>query len=365
MPAFRLAWLWVFSIRNGTLSSRSSSCSRGCPGDRPGLLRRTRREPVQQRRQVTSPPPGDGRRRGRPRPGRGLQPGSRAHRAGPPEEDLQRFRADTAALRLPFQRFRSRGAAVRPAGVMGQDACDHVLFGRGGIDLRSAELGMAEHGLHVGQRHGRVPRHPVCSGMAQIVQRPVRPEQGTGPDEHRPGSVIGQQAERPAERPPQRLVPARRDLALHLGLVEAQPYERVRGRRQPLHGPRSLPDHRDQLLARIGVLLPRSQQFRGPAPVDTQKRPAPGRGALPSLANSSLNSSSGMQRGIRLANSSAGKGRALVPEFHRVVMRMRPAAARRPAGTGSPSASQSRVQLIKAPQHRLAMGWRGSARRST
>ena len=119
---------------------------------------------------------------------------------------------------------------------MGQDARDHILFQRGGIDLRGTELGMAEHGLHVGQRHGRIPGHPVCGSMTQVVKRPVRAEQGAGADEHRPGRVISQRAERAPERPPQRLVPARRNQAVHLRLVEAQPHERIRRCRQPLQG---------------------------------------------------------------------------------------------------------------------------------
>jgi len=96
------------------------------------------------------------------------------------------------------------------------------------------------------------------------VQRPVRPQRRTRPGEHRAGRVIRQRPERAPQRPPHRVVRPGRHQAVRLLLVETQPHERVRRRRQRLHRPRSLADHRDELAAGVHAPAGDAEQFRGP-----------------------------------------------------------------------------------------------------
>ena len=96
------------------------------------------------------------------------------------------------------------------------------------------------------------------------MKGPVRSQHRAGPGEHAVRGVISQRPERAPQRPPQRLIQAARHQALHLRLIQAQPHERVRGRRKLLHQPGPLADHRDQLLPGIGIPGSSPQQLSGP-----------------------------------------------------------------------------------------------------
>lgn len=123
---------------------------------------------------------------------------------------------------------------------------------------------MTQHPLHIGQRHVRIPGHPIRSGMAKIMQGPVRTQPGARPGKLPMRRVIGQRPERTPPRPPQRLIPTGRHQAVDLGLVEPQPHERVRRRRQLLQRPGALPHHCDQLPAGVRVGSRGAQQLRRP-----------------------------------------------------------------------------------------------------
>ena len=129
-----------------------------------------------------------------------LPPARRRARPGLTEEDLQ-------ALGAVPRRWWHRRIAVTPPGVIRQYLGDHVLGHRVQIALGSGQTGVAEHPLHIGQRHLRVARHPIRRGVTQIVQRPVRPQHRVGPIEHDAGCVIAQRPQRFPQGPPQRLVP--------------------------------------------------------------------------------------------------------------------------------------------------------------
>lgn len=88
------------------------------------------------------------------------------------------------------------------------------------VDLRRAQLGMAQHELDIGQRNSRVLRHPICRRVPQRMQRGRGPNQGVHPLEHPMSRVLGQRPDRTPPSPPQRLTPAGRDQTLHLQLVK-------------------------------------------------------------------------------------------------------------------------------------------------
>ena len=167
---------------------------------------------------------------------------------------------------------------------MAGHARDDVLRRGRDVNLRRGQVHVTQNPLHVGDRHLRVACHPVGSGMTQVVQRPVRSQRLTRPAEHRAGRVIRQRPERAPQRPPHRVVRPGRHLAVRLLLVDPQPDERVRRRRQRLHRPRPLADHRHQLAAGIHAPAGGAEQLRsprarghperdqGPVPVRRQRR---------------------------------------------------------------------------------------------
>ena len=160
----------------------------------------------------------------------------------------------------------------------GQHAGDHVLRQRRQVQLGGGQVGVAQHPLHVGQRHLRITRHPVGGRVPQVVQRPVRSQHRAGPGEHPVRGVIGQRPERAAQRPPQRLVPAGWHQPGHLRLIQPQPHERVRRGRDRLQRPGALADHGDQLLARVGISLGGAEQLRRAHPgrhPERHQRPVP------------------------------------------------------------------------------------------
>ena len=217
---------------------------------------------------------------------------------------------------------------------------------------------MPEYPLHVGQRHGRVAGHPVSGRMTKIMKPPAAAQRGAGPGEHRPGRVVGQRPERPPQRPPQRVIGPRRDQPVHLLLVKPQPHERIRGGRQRLQRPRPLPDHRDQLLTRVGVRAPGAQQLGGPGARGHPKRhqcpvpvrPEPGEQLIEPLVRDLPRYPPRYLRPV--------PPHALGPErLHRAAMRIRPAppaAGQRERVHHRPGASLQ-VELIKATQNRLAV----------
>ena len=208
----------------------------------------------------------------------------------------------------------------------------HRLLNRGvHVDLRGRQVRVPQDPLDVGQRQRGIPGHPVRGGMPQVMQRPVGAEQRVRPLEHPVRSVVGQGGQRLAQRPPQRLPPPRGYPAAHLLLVKTQPDERVRRGGQLLSRPRPLPDHRDQLLTRVGIPLAGAEQLTGPRPgrdPERHQRPVPVRGKRREQQLEHL---------IRDPPRRPPRHRAAVPSFplprprvHRVVMGMRTPAAPRP-----------------------------------
>ena len=221
---------------------------------------------------------------------------------------------------------------------------------------------MAEDPLDVGQRYLRVACHPVGRRMAQVVRRPVPPQRLARPGEHAQRSMVGQLPERAPQRPPQWLVRPCRDQAVHLLLVEPQPDERVRRRRERLHRPCPLADDRDQLLPGVRVGDGGSQQFAGtrsgrdperdqrPVPV----RPEPGEQLAELLIRDTP----------RLPPRDPG------PEQPRPAARERLHRAAVRPGTAAPAPDQRErvhhragpgleVEVVKVAQHRLAVRRRG------
>jgi hypothetical protein len=174
-------------------------------------------------------------------------------------------------------------AELSAAAVVGENLGDHVAGHRREIQLGGGQVGVPEDPLDVGQRQLRIAGHPVGGGMSQVVQGPVGAQRGGGPAEHRPRRVVGQGPQRPAPGPPQRVVAPGRQRLVALALVEPQPHERIRGRRQLLQRSRPLADHRDQLLAGVDVAAAHTEQFRGARPgrhPQRDQRPVPMRAEL-------------------------------------------------------------------------------------
>ena len=206
-PSRRFCWLGGLSNANGGLNTLASTADRpasvagqtarpggvgtrpsaAAPADCPARRAGRRAPPAADRRAAWESPPAVGGGHARPR---------RTTSAGSP-----------AGIPPPAAR---PGPASRCRAWKASTARDHVLGHRVQIPLGGRQVGVPEHPLHVGQRHLRVPRHPIRRRMPKIVQRPVRPQRGVGPGEHRPGRVIGQRPQRFPQRPPQRLVPAGR-----------------------------------------------------------------------------------------------------------------------------------------------------------
>ena len=109
---------------------------------------------------------------------------------------------------------------------------------------------MSQDPLHVGEGQVRVADHSFGRTVPQIMQGPVRAEHLVDPGEYHPGRVVGQRPERPAQRPPHRLVRPSGNQAEHFLLVEAQPHECVCRCGQVLQSPAALTDHADRLLLR-------------------------------------------------------------------------------------------------------------------
>ena len=116
--------------------------------------------------------------------------------------------------------------------------------------------------------------------MAKVVKRPVRSERGVGPLEHPVRRVIGQRPVRAPQRPPERIRrpggPRPRNSSGRAAATRTR-----RARREALHRPRALADHRDQLLRRDRRPCARAQQLRGPCPgrdPERDQRPVPVRG---------------------------------------------------------------------------------------
>jgi len=149
--------------------------------------------------------------------------------------------------------------------MVGQHGFDHILQGGGDIQLGGGKVGMAQDPLNVGERHVGVAGHPVGSGMAQVVQGPVRPQGGVCPTEHGPGRVVGQRPQRTPQGPPQGLVPALGSQAVQARLVEAKPHEGIRRGRDLLQRPSPLSTDRDQLAPGIDIGSRGPQQLGCPS----------------------------------------------------------------------------------------------------
>ena len=281
-------------------------------------------------------------------PAGGAMPLTRSSRTASP--------AFPAGSRHPWPGFPAAPAAA--AGVESRHGGDHVLGHRGQVDLGRAQPGMTHNPLDVGQRHLRIPRHPVGSGVPQVVQRPALPERVPGPGEHAQCRVIGQLPERPPQGPPQRLVRSRRDQAPHLLLVKPQPHERVRRRRKLLHRPRPLADDRDQLPPRIGIGGRRPQQLRRAGTSrdpERDQRPVPVR-AEPGEQLAELLVGDAARGPLRKPRPEQ-PGPAPRERLHRITVR---------PGTTAPAAVQRErihhragprleMEIVKVPQHRLAV----------
>jgi hypothetical protein len=170
---------------------------------------------------------------------------------------------------------------------------------------------------------------------------------------------VGQLPERAPQRPPQRLIQAARHQALHLRLIQPQPYERVRRRRKLLQLPGPLADHRDQLLPGIGVPGGSPQQLSGPCArrhPERDQSPVPVRGELGEQLTEPLISDA-----ARYPLDQPGPeqpGPLVAMGVHRIVMRVC-------ASSAAPPVQRERihhrtgpgleVEIVELPQHALAM----------
>ena len=240
-----------------------------------------------------------------------------------------------------------------------QHGLDDVLGQRIQVLLGGGQVSVAHHPLQVGQRHGRVAGHPVGRRMTQVMQGPVRAHRRAGPREHQPGRIVGQCPERTPQRPPQRLIPPGGDQPVHLRLIQPQPHESIRRRRQLLQLPCPLADHRDQLLPRISIGGRRAQQLAGPRArrhPQRHQRPVPVRAQQrEQLAEPHIRDLPRHPPGQLRPVPAGALGRE---RLHRVVMRVRPAAPPAPGQRERidhrPGASLQ-VESVKATQHALAV----------
>ena len=174
--------------------------------------------------------------------------------------------------------------------------------------------------------------------------------------------MIGQRPERAAQRPPQRLVLPRRHQPGHLRLIQPQPHERIRRGRDRLQRPGPLADHRDQLLARVGIPLGGAEQLRRAHPgrhPERHQRPVPVRAQrreqLAELLIRDLPRPAPDQ--LRPVQPAALRAERL----HRVPVRARaPATApRQRERVHHRPGPCLQVVLVEPARHRLAMGHRG------
>ena len=242
---------------------------------------------------------------------------------------------------------------------MGQDPADHLFLAGREVNLRGRQKHVSEHGLHVGQRESGVLCHAVGRCVAQRMQGGAASRCLAGALEHAVDRVVGQRPHRTAQGPPQRLPPALRDEPLHLHLVEPQPNERVRGRRQFLQLAGALAGHRDHLPPGIDAGHRRRQQLRRAGSrrdVERDQRPVPVRGQPGEDLVELL---------VRDRPRDPGRhprpvepGPLMAERLHRVVMGMRPAAPPRPVQrerVDHRTAARLQVELVEAAQHRLAV----------
>lgn len=139
---------------------------------------------------------------------------------------------------------------------------DDILGCRRGVFLRGREVGMTEDPLNVGQRHIGVVRHSVGRSMAQGMQGPLGIKSCVDSLEHSVRRMVCQPGVGPAADPPQRLLASPGHQTMQLVLIQPQPYERVRRRRDLLSSPAAFSHHRDQLLTRIDIALIHPDQLR-------------------------------------------------------------------------------------------------------
>lgn len=144
---------------------------------------------------------------------------------------------------------------------------------------------------------------------------------------------------------------------MHLLLVEAPPHERARRRGHLPHRPRAHAHHTDQLLAGIDVPLPDRSAPTRVLRWRSRVRPGPGRGGG-SAANSSLNQSSGIERGIRFGGWADSAPPVRSSTVHRVVVLMRPAGTTRQVQrerVDQRAGPRVEMDVVDASQHRLAV----------
>ena len=233
---------------------------------------------------------------------------------------------------------------------------DDIGRGRGDIPLRRGQVGVAEYPLDIRDRDQRVARQPVGRGMPQVVQGKAPVQARCGPLEHRPRGMIGQRAQRPAQRPPHRLIPGRRHQAVELLLIKAKPDERVRRGRKLLHGPGPLAHHGDQLLARIYPGTHSSQQFRGPGPCRDPERD---QGTVPVRAQRSEQTAGHLVRDLArypLRHPRPVAPGTLRPErAKRIAVRTSPRPAHQRERIDDRAAAALDMERVERPCHRLSM----------
>ena len=148
----------------------------------------------------------------------------------------------------------------------------------------------------------------------------------------------------------------RRNQAVHLLLVKAQPHECVGRGRQLLDCPRPLADHRDQLLARVDSAGQHAEQLRcacaGRDP-EREQCPVPVRAQsgeqLIELAVRDL-------PGDPLSHPRPEQSGPLpVEPVHRIVVRVRPAGPGQREGVHQRSRPGLQVKVVERPGHRLAV----------
>ena len=181
---------------NGAAASSPSMICARQQGLRPGVQVRARREAAQ-RRSACAPARLPGRDRAAPSVGPARLHHWPARTARPATRPGIPQRAGGEAGRCPARRGwnASTPASRPPERRSGTSRWSTGARGPGSTGRRSAAA--------------RITGHPVRGGVPQVMQRPVRAEHRVGPLEHPVRCVIGQRPERLAQRPPQRLVPAR------------------------------------------------------------------------------------------------------------------------------------------------------------
>nr|WP_241989752.1 hypothetical protein [Streptomyces sp. AC1-42W] len=216
---------------------------------------------------------------------------------------------------------------------MGEHLGHHVLLAGFEVDLRGRDVRVPEDPLDVGERQLGVVDHGVGGGVPQVVEGPVGAQDLVRPHQDRAEDGVVQRPDRAPQRHPQRLAGAEADAVLAGRLlVEPQPDERVRRRRQPLEFAASLAVNADQLLPDVDELASDAEEFGGAGAggdVEGEDRAVPVAGhPREQLVEEPVRDRAGNPLGLLL---SVGRPAVALVELHRVVV-----GVQLPGGVGLP-----------------------------